>query len=55
MDFIKINEVCAITGLKPSTIFKHIRTGKFIKPYKLLGSLNAWKRADVLNWLEEQK
>ena len=55
MALIKLKEVCELTSLKPSTIFKHIRTGRFVKPYKLFGRINAWKRANVLNWLEEQK
>jgi predicted DNA-binding transcriptional regulator AlpA len=55
MDLIKLTEVCKITGLKPSTIFKHIKTGKFLKPYKLLGRLNAWKRSEVIEWLESQR
>ena len=55
VEYIRINELIELTTLKPSTIFKHIRTGLFPKPYKILPKLNVWKKQEVLDWLESKR
>ena len=51
---LRLKEVSELTTLKNSTIFKFIRNGKFILPIKL-GSRNAWKESEVIEWINDQK
>jgi|GEM_PF-2983552 len=54
IDLIRLKEVVTLTTLQKSTIFKHIRSGLFPRPYKLLGKILAWSKQDILNWLQSQ-
>jgi len=53
--FLRLKEVMELTGLAESTIWKHIRTGKFIQPYKFLGRIVMFKKSELLEWMESQK
>lgn len=54
----KQNARPATTGLLPigkSTLWRMVKDGKFPKPIKLSSNITAWKKSDVLAWLEQQK
>ena len=47
----RINQVCEITGIRPSTIYKLIREGKFPPPLKI-NSTSSWTRQSINEWIE---
>jgi len=52
MKLIGIKEVCKMTSLGRSTIYKLIKNGKFPKPIKLLGTNRvAWMECLVDDWM----
>ena len=51
---IRLNQLCQLTTLKPSTIFKSIKNGNLPKPIKLLG-VNVWDKQEILNWINSQR
>jgi predicted DNA-binding transcriptional regulator AlpA len=55
LTLIRINELCELTTLKRSTIFKAIKQNTLPKPIKLLGKINAWDKQEIINWLESQR
>ncbi len=48
----RIRQVCEITGLKPSTIYKLIRNKDFPKGIRLTKRSTAWSSEAVDNWLQ---
>lgn len=47
----RINEVCNITGIRPSTVYKLIREGKFPPPLKI-NNTSSWTSQSINNWIE---
>ena len=47
----RIRQVCDVTGLKPSTIYKLVRAGTFPKPIQLTARSTGWPSAHVRDWL----
>jgi prophage regulatory protein len=50
--YFNLEEVCEITTLGKSTIYRWRHEGKFPKPVKL-GTKTVWKKDDVDKWMEE--
>lgn len=50
----RIREVCEVTGLKPSTIYKLIRCRQFPKGIRLTQRSTGWPSTSVENWLQER-
>jgi prophage regulatory protein len=48
----RIREVCEVTGLKPSTIYKLIRSQDFPKGIRLTKRSTAWSSDAVNDWLQ---
>ena len=38
-----------------STIWEKVRRGEFPKPVKISSRITAWKRAEILEWLESKQ
>lgn len=56
LTLIRLNELCALTTLKPSTVFKCLKNGSIPKPaVKLLGKINCWDKNEILSWLDSQR
>jgi predicted DNA-binding transcriptional regulator AlpA len=55
MNLIRITEVCALSTLKRSSIFKAIKNRSMPQPIKLLGRINAWDKNEILIWLESMR
>ena len=49
---LRMPEVCAITGLGKSTIYKKLTEGIFPRPVRLGPRAIGWKIRDVYDWLE---
>ena len=47
----RITEVCRITGLRPSTIYKQIRLGLFPPGIKLTNRSTGWSNELLDDWL----
>lgn len=54
-ELIRLSEVCNLTTLKRSTIFKAIRQNTMPQPIKLLGKINAWKKQEIIDWINDQR
>lgn len=55
LELIRLPELCKLTTLKPSTVFKGIKNGSIPKPYKLLGRINCWSLGEVMIWIDSQR
>ena len=53
MQFIRLSEVVAMTGVSESTIYDWIKKGLFPRQVKLLGKISAWEKNEVLDWMNE--
>lgn len=50
--FLRMNEVCEITGLRPSTIFKYRKTGHFVRPVAIGGKAVRYLESEVRAWMK---
>jgi prophage regulatory protein len=51
-ELVEILEVCRITSLSRSSVYRCIRRGDFPRPAKIGVRRMAWSRAEVANWAE---
>lgn len=51
---LKLKEVCAIVGLKPSTIYKLMSHGDFPKQVKLTAKSVGWANNEVKQWVSSK-
>ncbi len=53
--YVDYDGVILIIGIKISrvTLWRWVQEGRFPKSTKLAGTRLAWKRSDVIEWLEE--
>lgn len=54
MKIYRIKEVCEITGLKPSTIYKLIRANDFPKSISLTSRSTGWPSTAIEDWIESR-
>jgi predicted DNA-binding transcriptional regulator AlpA len=47
---VRLPEVCRLTGLGRSSVYKHIADGRFPAPLKLSERSVRWRLNDVLDW-----
>lgn len=50
----RINEVCNITGLTKSSIYKQIRLSRFPAGVKITARSTGWPSDQIENWLQER-
>ena len=48
--FLRRPEVCALTGLKTSTLYEMIARGDFVRPVRLGKRLVAWPENEIAAW-----
>jgi prophage regulatory protein len=51
MKIYRMRDVCETTGLKPSTIYKLVRTKAFPAPVKLTNRSSGWTNSSVDTWV----
>ena len=51
--FLRRSQIEDITGLARSTIYDHMKTGKFPKPVKIGDRAVAWLQSDIQAWQDE--
>src|SRR5262249_13063458 len=49
---LRLQEICRLTGLHRSSVWRMIRTGKFPKPLMLMKNHPRWRETDVCRHLE---
>lgn len=54
MKLIKIQDVCELTSLARSTVYKFIAEGRFPKQVNLGANCVAWVEREIHQWLEER-
>jgi prophage regulatory protein len=52
---IRIDSVCAITGLSVATIYRLMSQHKFPRPVKITTTARAWKLGEVTAWVESRE
>ena len=50
----RIKEVCDITGLRPSSVYKQIRLGQFPKGIKLTNRSTGWSSDKLDEWVRSK-
>lgn len=51
MKIYRMRDVCETTGLKPSTIYKLVRSKAFPAPVKLTNRSSGWTNSSVDQWV----
>jgi prophage regulatory protein len=51
LKFHRIGEVCQMTGLRPSSVYKQIRLGRFPAGIKLTNRSTGWSSEQLEEWL----
>jgi len=52
--FTRLPEVCRITGLSRTHIYRLVSKGKFPKHIRLTETTTAWVEAEVQQWCEDR-
>jgi len=52
---IRIENVCAITGLSVPTIYRLMAKRIFPRPLKITASARAWKLSEITAWVESRE
>ena len=52
---IRIDNVCAISGLSVPTIYRLMAKGVFPRPVKITGTARAWKLSEIASWIETRE
>lgn len=50
---MRLNAVIQVTSLKKSSIYEHIKSGKFPEPVKI-GFASAWLESEVQEWIKRR-
>ena len=51
--FLRLPDVMAVVGLRRSSIYALIKTGKFPPPKKLTSHASGWDRAAISAWVDD--
>jgi prophage regulatory protein len=49
---LRVDSVCAITGLSVPTVYRLMSRGDFPRPIKITGYARAWKLSEIMNWID---
>lgn len=52
--FSREKNILRIIPVSHSTLWNHVKQGKFPKPVKLSGNITAWRNEDVIAWISEK-
>lgn len=52
---LRIDSVCAITGLSVPTIYRMMSQGGFPRPLKITSHARAWKLSDINAWIDSRE
>jgi prophage regulatory protein len=52
---VRIRQVCEMTGIARSTIYKYIANGTFPKSFKLGQRVSVWRVATIEAWIADRE
>jgi prophage regulatory protein len=52
---LRIDSVCAITGLSVPTIYRLMSKETFPRPLKITATARAWKLSEITGWVESRE
>ena len=52
---IRIDNVCAISGLSVPTIYRLMGKGAFPRPVKITSTARAWKLSEIRAWVDSRE
>ena len=52
--FLRLPEVCTLSGFRRSQVYLMVQRGDFPRPYKV-GRASAWSLNEIQTWIEAQK
>jgi prophage regulatory protein len=52
---IRIDNVCAITGLSVPTIYRLMNQHNFPRPLKITKSARAWRLSEIMAWIDSRE
>ena len=52
---LRVDMVCAITGLSTPTVYRLMSQGRFPRPVKLTGYARAWRLSDIMTWIDTRE
>ena len=53
-ELLTIEEVCAMTRMSRSTVYKKVKSGEFPKPIRLGRRMVRWRRWEVVKWISSR-
>ncbi len=53
--FIRQKELMKMLPFSPATLWRRIRANEFVRPTKLGPRITAWRKSDVLDWIDQQE
>ena len=48
--FLRLKQVCELTGIAPSTLYRKMLQGKFPRPHAVSRRLVVWPESEVAKW-----
>jgi prophage regulatory protein len=51
---LRVDTVCAITGLSTPTIYRAMAKGEFPRPVKITSYARAWKLSEIMQWVDSR-
>lgn len=51
--FLRLKQVCEVTALSKSEIYRRVQAGKFPKQVRISHNLAVWKQSDISKWMEQ--
>jgi prophage regulatory protein len=52
---VRVDAVCAITGLSVPTLYRLMAQGSFPRPVRITGHARAWKLSELMSWIESRE
>ncbi len=52
--YLRQKQVLKLVPFSSATLWRKVRARTFVQPIKLSARITAWRRADVLAWLDQQ-
>ena len=54
LQYLRVKEVAALTGMGVSTIWAKIKNNEFVQPVRLSAKITAFKASEIQAWLESK-
>lgn len=53
--YIRQRELLTVVPFSPSTLWRKVKAGTFVRPVKLSARIVAWNRSEVYGWLQSRE